>query len=164
MVVLLIMAILLAIAIPTFLGVKGGAQDRAAQSNLNTALTNAKAVYGNNQTYGTSSATLAARDRRREEPDLQPRQRGVHRSRTTSRWPSTATGNGIILVGKSQQRGTCWGILTNEHHQRTAAATAPPVVAPNTATDAAAIPAWPLNTVAGTYYASLDGRFRSVQR
>ena len=42
MVVLLIMAILLAIAIPTFLGVKGGAQDRAAQSNLNTALTSLK--------------------------------------------------------------------------------------------------------------------------
>src|SRR5271167_3073973 len=57
MVVLLIMAILLAIAIPTFLGVKGGAQDRAAQSNLETALTNAKAVYGNNQTYGASSSS-----------------------------------------------------------------------------------------------------------
>ena len=38
MVVLLIMAILLAIAIPTFLGVKGGASDRSAQSNLDTAV------------------------------------------------------------------------------------------------------------------------------
>ena len=42
MVVLLILAILLAIAIPTFLGVTGGANDRAAQSNLNTALTTAE--------------------------------------------------------------------------------------------------------------------------
>ncbi len=42
MVVLLILAILLAIAIPTFLGVTGGANDRSAQSNLNTALTKAK--------------------------------------------------------------------------------------------------------------------------
>jgi len=42
MVVLLILAILLAIAIPTFLGVTGGANDRAAQSNLNTALTTVK--------------------------------------------------------------------------------------------------------------------------
>ena len=38
MVVLLILAILLAIAIPTFLGVTKSANDRAAQSNLNTAL------------------------------------------------------------------------------------------------------------------------------
>src|SRR3974390_3202258 len=48
MVVLLIMAILLAIAIPTFLGVKSGAQDRSAQQNANSALKTALAVYGNN--------------------------------------------------------------------------------------------------------------------
>src|ERR1035441_5289714 len=45
MVVLLILAILLAIAIPTFLGVTGSANDRSAQSNLNTALNNAKSIY-----------------------------------------------------------------------------------------------------------------------
>ena len=49
MVVLLILAILLAIAIPTFLGVTGGANDRAAQSNLNTALTTAKAAAAQQQ-------------------------------------------------------------------------------------------------------------------
>ncbi len=55
MVVLLILAILLAIAIPTFLGVTKSANDRAAQSNLNTALLNAKAQYQqNSQTYPTS--------------------------------------------------------------------------------------------------------------
>jgi type IV pilus assembly protein PilA len=52
MVVLLIIAILLAIAIPTFLGVTSSANDRAAQSNLTNALTEASAVYqSNNQTY-----------------------------------------------------------------------------------------------------------------
>src|ERR1700688_4008210 len=52
MVVLLILAILLAIAIPTFLGVTGSANDRSAQSNLNTALTNAKTIYEqSNQQY-----------------------------------------------------------------------------------------------------------------
>jgi type IV pilus assembly protein PilA len=45
MVVLLIIAILLAIAIPTFLGVTSSANDRAAQSNLTNALTEASAVY-----------------------------------------------------------------------------------------------------------------------
>jgi len=51
MVVLLIIAILLAIAIPTFLGVTASANDRAAQSNLTNALTELKALYQNGQTY-----------------------------------------------------------------------------------------------------------------
>ena len=38
MVVVLIIAILLAIAIPSFLGARGKAQDRAAQSNARNAL------------------------------------------------------------------------------------------------------------------------------
>ena len=57
MVVLLIMAILLAIAIPTFLGVKGGAQDRAMQSDLTNALTSAKAAYANSGSYATTPAS-----------------------------------------------------------------------------------------------------------
>jgi len=57
MVVLLILAILLAIAIPTFLGVTKSANDRAAQSNLNTALVNAKAQYqSGGQTYWINGA------------------------------------------------------------------------------------------------------------
>ena len=45
MVVVLIIAILLAIAIPTFLGAQNKAKDRAAQSNLRNTLTNAKTIY-----------------------------------------------------------------------------------------------------------------------
>ena len=57
MVVLLILAILLAIAIPTFLGVTKSANDRAAQSNLNTALVNAKAQFQSaGQTYYINGA------------------------------------------------------------------------------------------------------------
>src|SRR5580704_486613 len=55
MVVLLIIAILLAIAIPTFLGVTNTAGDRAAQSNLTNALTEAKALYQVNQSYTNST-------------------------------------------------------------------------------------------------------------
>src|SRR5579862_8942547 len=58
MVVLLIIAILLAIAIPTFLGVSNSAGDRAAQSNLTNALTEAKALYQNAGTYSPSGATI----------------------------------------------------------------------------------------------------------
>jgi prepilin-type N-terminal cleavage/methylation domain-containing protein len=57
MVVLLIIAILLAIAIPTFLGVANSAGDRAAQSNLTNALTEAKAIYQNSAEYATTSST-----------------------------------------------------------------------------------------------------------
>ena len=59
MVVLLIIAILLAIAIPTFLGVTGSANDRAAQSNLTNALTEVKALYQNSQTYLSTSLPQA---------------------------------------------------------------------------------------------------------
>ena len=47
MVVLLIIAILLAIAIPTFLGVTSSANDRAAQANLTNAITEASSQYQN---------------------------------------------------------------------------------------------------------------------
>ncbi len=58
MVVLLIIAILLAIAIPTFLGVANSAGDRAAQSNLTNALTEAKAIYQNAATYSPSGTPI----------------------------------------------------------------------------------------------------------
>ena len=51
MVVVLIIAILLAIAIPSFLGARGKAQDRAAQSNVRNALTAEKTFYTDNQVY-----------------------------------------------------------------------------------------------------------------
>src|SRR5580658_5164755 len=52
LVVLLIIGILLAIAIPTFLSVTKGANGTAAQSNLTNALTGAKTYYtDSNQSY-----------------------------------------------------------------------------------------------------------------
>jgi type IV pilus assembly protein PilA len=51
MVVVLIIAILIAIAIPTFLGMRRRAQDRAAQSNLRNGITAAKAFYTDNDSY-----------------------------------------------------------------------------------------------------------------
>jgi type IV pilus assembly protein PilA len=108
MVVLLILAILLAIAIPTFLGVTGGANDRAAQSNLNTALTTAKTQASlQNQTYaGLTQAAMKA-----AEPSLN--------------WiagPDTAQGdvsvyfasdgNGVVLASWSHS-DTCWYAADN---------------------------------------------------
>jgi type IV pilus assembly protein PilA len=51
MVVVLIIAILITIAIPSFLGARRRAEDRAAQSNLRTSLVQAKVIYTDRQDY-----------------------------------------------------------------------------------------------------------------
>jgi type IV pilus assembly protein PilA len=60
MVVVLIIAILIAIAIPTFLGARTKAQDRAAQVGLRQALLTEKTFYTDNETYDATSAQLIA--------------------------------------------------------------------------------------------------------
>jgi type IV pilus assembly protein PilA len=59
MVVLLIMGILLAIAIPTFLSVTGGAKKTAAQSDLTNAYTSLQGVYSGNSGTLPQKATTA---------------------------------------------------------------------------------------------------------
>jgi type IV pilus assembly protein PilA len=56
MVVVLIIAILIAIAIPTFLGARERAENRAAQSDLRNALTAEKTYYTDGESYADSSA------------------------------------------------------------------------------------------------------------
>src|SRR4051795_12267505 len=57
MVVVLIIGILVAIALPTFLGARNRAQDRAAQSSLRQAFTSARVVFSDSGDYLT--ATIA---------------------------------------------------------------------------------------------------------
>ncbi len=118
MVVLLIIAILLAIAIPTFLGVTGSANDRAAQSNLTNGLTEAAAVYqGNSQTFAGIAGIL---------PNSAPEFSWVSSSTTPtagSNQISVATvdvavggtalsptndAQGVILAALSKNGNTCW--------------------------------------------------------
>src|SRR5213596_2893298 len=56
MVVVLIIGILIAIALPTFLGARTRAQNRAAQSSLRNALVAAKTAYTDNDNYSTATA------------------------------------------------------------------------------------------------------------
>lgn len=58
MVVVLIIAILLAIAIPTFLGARNAANARAAQSNLRNALTAEQTEWTNAQTFSSNTTTM----------------------------------------------------------------------------------------------------------
>jgi type IV pilus assembly protein PilA len=150
MVVLLILAILLAIAIPTFLGVTGGANDRAAQSNLNTALTTAKAAAANNnQTYTGIGVTGAAPSLQKNEPSINWQVGSVSTQGPVSAAIST-DGNGIVLATWSKNNGgTCFYAADNQA-----------AVTPGTAP---ADPAWqtggtnPAPLTAGTVYAESQG-------
>ncbi len=86
MVVLLIMGILMAIAIPTFLGVTKGANDKSAQSDLTNALTSAKSYYVAQQSYSSFNATTGSSD----EPSL------TWLASTTS---GTAGNNSVYVMG-----------------------------------------------------------------
>src|SRR5688500_2352766 len=68
MVVVMIIAILMAIAIPTFLNSRKRAQDSAAKSNVRNSLAAAQSVFSETQTY-SASATMAT-SLAAEEPSL----------------------------------------------------------------------------------------------
>ena len=55
MVVVLIIGILIAIALPTFLGARTRAQNKAAQSDLRNSLVAAKTMYSDNSTYARAT-------------------------------------------------------------------------------------------------------------
>jgi type IV pilus assembly protein PilA len=58
MVVVLIIGILIAIALPTFLGARNRANDRAAQSDLRNALAAAKVYFTDNDSYDPTGAGI----------------------------------------------------------------------------------------------------------
>jgi type IV pilus assembly protein PilA len=113
MVVLLIIAILLAIAIPTFLGVTGSANDRAAQSNLTNGLTEAKALYQNNQTYTGIAVQASAPEFTWNSQTACPVATANCVSWTPVDVASAADGAGVILASLSKT-GTCWLTMSLE--------------------------------------------------
>jgi type IV pilus assembly protein PilA len=124
MVVLLIMAILLAIAIPTFLGVKSGAYDRSTQSDLTNTLTSARAGYASEGSYATSAASEVA-TLQSAEPNISfetgtAASGGTHPNNVAV--AVSADGQELMLVGYSQS-GTCWAAEDNEGLTGTTAVT-----------------------------------------
>src|SRR5881275_1182575 len=103
MVVVLIIAILIAIAIPTFLGARTRAQDRQAQSNLRNAFAAEKVVYTDNQSFTTDIATLSG---------IEPSLTYVAANNVTAGTDAkqvyvNVTGSTVTLGGKSKS-GTCF--------------------------------------------------------
>ena len=105
MVVVLIIAILIAIAIPTFLGAKSRAQDKAAQSSLRNALTNAKGIYTDQDSYGTTGTLVTGLTA--AEPSLQFNATTSTGAKVVSVKSNGTTG--LVMVAKSSS-GNCYAI------------------------------------------------------
>jgi type IV pilus assembly protein PilA len=107
MVVVLIIGILIAIALPTFLGARQRAQNRAAQSSLRNGLAAAKTIYTDNNTYAnvTNTSLQAAEGSLtyNVSPSTQP---------TEVAWAVTATGGAGQTFGASAMSAsqTCYAI------------------------------------------------------
>ena len=121
MAVVLIIAILIAIAIPTFLGARSRAQDRAAQSSGRNGLTNAKTVFTDANAYGAGATSAAAT------ADLVTKLTAAEPSLTFQTTASTgqnvvsvqstvatgATSAAIVSMAVLSRSGTCYGLTDN---------------------------------------------------
>ncbi|HEY7948105.1 MAG TPA: hypothetical protein VID75_10520, partial [Acidimicrobiales bacterium] len=102
----------LAIAIPTFLGVTGSANDRSAQSNLTNGLTEASAVYqSNNQTYsGIQAAVTAAAPEFTWVAAGTAPTAGSNQLSIGSFDAATATDQQVVVIAALSKTNTCWWV------------------------------------------------------
>jgi len=123
MVVVLIIAILIAIAIPTFLGTRKTANDRAVASNVRNAFTAARTYYADKQEYTTDLAVMRS---------IEPSLTWTTTPLDGSQEPTTiyievqdfpTTKQTVIVVGRSKT-GKCFyirdvmsGTATGTHYQ-----------------------------------------------
>ena len=123
LVVLLVIGILLAIAIPTYLSVTNSSNDTAAQADLATALTAAKAYYDEqSQTYaglcdpppggGTACSSAGNGGIQNVDTGLSAVVSGVTADgpHTVSVYVPTA-GSEVILVSLGRGSPNCWGVV-----------------------------------------------------
>ena len=108
MVVVLIIGILIAIALPTFLGARTRAQNRAAQSDLRNALVAAKTMYTDNSSYALAIETAAT-----GLPTVEPSLTYVSSATaSTVAAPSVSVGSTATTWAATRMSasGTCYGI------------------------------------------------------
>jgi type IV pilus assembly protein PilA len=111
MVVVLIIGILVAIALPTFLGARERAQNRAAQSSLRNALVAAKTAYTDTSDYTTATNLLLPAI----EPSLQYTAAGVASTGPTVVSVAVDAVNtpNIWSAASLSDSGTCYWIMDN---------------------------------------------------
>ena len=103
MVVVLIIGILIAIALPTFLGARQRAQDRAAQSDLRNGLAAAKTFFTDGDTYGDGTTDFDAAAAELIEPSLNWVD-GAPDITTDELGINAAAGN-LVVLGRGSQSG-----------------------------------------------------------
>jgi type IV pilus assembly protein PilA len=106
MVVVMIIAVLLAIAIPTFLGSQNKAKDRAAQSSLRNALTAAKTIYTDGSDYKLAD-TVALKA---GEPSLSFVTTASTDAKTVSLVATATATTSIFYAASKSASGTCYMI------------------------------------------------------
>src|SRR5437667_7292224 len=114
MVVVLIIAILIAIAIPTFLGARSRAQDKQAQSNLRNALVTEDEFYTDNQAYSATNATMKAL-----EPQLDWGNTKADQARSEERRVGKENKTGIMSYTRVKSNVFCLGKVASEEDDGT---------------------------------------------
>lgn len=116
MVVVLIMGILMAIAIPTFLSTRGSANDASAKSDATNAFTNEKSYYASNQSFvaagtitGDAGATTAATNL----DDSLPWGDATAKGEAVTAY-AYGTGSPDVVIEASSKSGDCFYILDME--------------------------------------------------
>ena len=102
MIVVMIIAILMAIAIPTFLSTRQKAQDQAAKSNLRNALSTAQSIYSDKQDYSTVTPAAMSAD--------EPSMTFQTAASTGPKIISVATASDRIILAVKSASGTCWAM------------------------------------------------------
>ncbi|MCL4434891.1 MAG: prepilin-type N-terminal cleavage/methylation domain-containing protein [Actinobacteria bacterium] len=129
MVVLLIMGILMAIAIPTFLGMTNSAKDRNAQAELATSLSMAQLAYSGQGSYSVVSPTYMST----REPSYTYVQTpcctmtaSVKSANDTIEGPLSGSSGNSIEFGTWSASGSCWYIGSNHSSSTSSFGQIPP--------------------------------------
>ena len=136
MVVVLIIGILVAIALPTFLGARNRAQDRAAQSSLREALTSGRVVFADYNDY--LPATIA---------EFQAVDQSVQwvSGALSSTNPTTVSGDttgGVLTIAAFSKSGTCFFMRDDPPHDTKYGQIPNATWADCNAANNGAVPAW----------------------
>jgi prepilin-type N-terminal cleavage/methylation domain-containing protein len=114
MVVLLIMGILLAIAIPTFLSVTGSANKTAAQSNLTDALTSATAIYTNTQDFPAQATVITKLGKTQNTIKFQAGKLTPAAAEGKNVISVLETGGSLVVMSALDGKTVCWVAALNE--------------------------------------------------
>lgn len=106
MVVILIIAILMAIAIPTYLGARNRAENRAAQSDLRTTLSALNVFYGKRSSYNGLSATALAA--------IEPALSYTNPVSSPNQVAVQALGSQAAIATDKSQSGRCFWLMSVE--------------------------------------------------